>query len=78
MVHPFATGCIIRAAEFSPRDFPPTFPKESTMAEAIRDDRYIKPVDPIDPTNCPTCLSGFQPTDPPFEEAIDPGKTIAY
>jgi hypothetical protein len=29
-----------------------------------------EPPKPVDPTNCPTCLSGFQPTDPPYEEAI--------
>lgn len=26
--------------------------------------------DPIDPTNCPTCRSGLQPVDPPYEAAI--------
>lgn len=26
---------------------------------------------PIDPTNCPTCFSGIQPTEPPYEVAID-------
>lgn len=31
------------------------------------------PKDPIDPTGCPTCRSGFQPVDPPYEDAIDPG-----
>jgi hypothetical protein len=41
------------------------------MAEAITDPRIAKPVEPVDPTWCPTCLSGLQPTDPPFEEAID-------
>lgn len=29
---------------------------------------------PVDPTNCPTCRSGFQPLDPWYEEAIDPAK----
>jgi hypothetical protein len=40
------------------------------MAEYIREDEYVKPIDPIDPTNCPTCRSGFQPIDPTYEEAI--------
>lgn len=31
-----------------------------------------EPVDPVEPTNCPTCRSGIQPTDPSFEDAIDP------
>lgn len=26
----------------------------------------------IDPTNCPTCRSGFQPIEPPYEDAIEP------
>ncbi len=30
-----------------------------------------KPFEPVDPTNCPTCLSGLQPVDPGFESAID-------
>jgi hypothetical protein len=30
----------------------------------------VKP-EPVDPTFCPTCLSGLQPTDPPYEDAID-------
>lgn len=30
-----------------------------------------KPIEPVDPTFCPTCLSGLQPVDPSFEEAID-------
>lgn len=30
------------------------------------------PYDPIDPTNCPTCRSGFQPIEPWYEEAITP------
>jgi hypothetical protein len=47
--------------------------KEDDMAEA----RYAPsdpsdPIDPIDPTSCPTCRSGFQPTDPPYDDAIDP------
>jgi hypothetical protein len=40
--------------------------KEHLMAE------YPDPNDPIDPTNCPTCRSGFQPIDPGYEDAIDP------
>jgi hypothetical protein len=34
----------------------------------------IKPYEPviIDPTGCPTCRSGFQPIDPPYEDTIDP------
>lgn len=32
----------------------------------------IKPYDPVDPTNCPTCRSGFQPIEPGYEDAIDP------
>jgi hypothetical protein len=28
--------------------------------------------DAVDPTYCPTCRSGIQPTDPPFEDAIEP------
>lgn len=33
----------------------------------------IEPIDPYptDPTGCPTCRSGFQPVEPPYEEAID-------
>ncbi len=31
-----------------------------------------EPYDPVDPTNCPTCRSGLQPLDPPYEDAIDP------
>ncbi len=26
--------------------------------------------DPTDPTSCPTCRSGFQPVEPPYEEAV--------
>ncbi|HEU4881596.1 MAG TPA: hypothetical protein VFT45_05105 [Longimicrobium sp.] len=47
------------------------------MAEVIREDVIVKPVEPIDPTHCPTCFSGFQPVDPPYEDAIDP-KSVAY
>jgi hypothetical protein len=36
------------------------------MAEAIA------PIEPIGPTNCPTCFSGIQPIDPPYAVAIDP------
>lgn len=32
----------------------------------------IEPTDPIDPTYCPTCLSGTPPRDPYFDEAIEP------
>ncbi|HYW12566.1 MAG TPA: hypothetical protein VE871_11445 [Longimicrobium sp.] len=28
------------------------------------------PWDPTDPTSCPTCRSGFQPVEPPYEEAV--------
>src|SRR5690349_5827823 len=35
--------------------------KEPSMAEATKP----YPIDPIDPTGCPTCRSGFQPIDPP-------------
>jgi hypothetical protein len=31
----------------------------------------IEPKDPTDPTYCPTCFSGLQPTDPPYDAAID-------
>jgi hypothetical protein len=47
------------------------------MADVSREYEYVKPVEPIDPTNCPTCLSGFQPVDPGYEDAIDP-KDAAY
>ena len=30
-----------------------------------------KPLEPVDPTYCPTCLSGVQPVEPGFEDAID-------
>jgi hypothetical protein len=43
--------------------------KEHLMAAA---ESELEPYDPIDPTNCPTCRSGFQPVDPWYEEAIDP------
>jgi hypothetical protein len=46
------------------------------MADVSREYELVKPVDPIDPTNCPTCLSGFQPTDPPYREALEP--KLAY
>jgi hypothetical protein len=26
----------------------------------------------VDPMNCPTCRSGFQPIEPPYEDAIEP------
>jgi hypothetical protein len=39
------------------------------MAETITP---VEPIYPIDPSNCPTCFSGIQPIDPPFEDAIDP------
>jgi hypothetical protein len=26
----------------------------------------------VDPMNCPTCRSGFQPTEPPYDDAIEP------
>lgn len=43
------------------------------MAISITDPRIIvKPVEPVDPSWCPTCLSGLQPVDPPYEEAIHP------
>jgi hypothetical protein len=37
-------------------------------------DSTVEPfeTDAIDPTNCPTCRSGLQPTDPAFEDAIEP------
>ena len=40
---------------------------------AIRITDPAKPVgpEPVDPTWCPTCLSGLQPTEPAFEEAIE-------
>lgn len=34
-------------------------------------DPTLEPYDPVDPTNCPTCRSGFQPVDPGYEAAID-------
>lgn len=47
--------------------------KEAPMAISPKPDPSLEPYDPIDPTNCPTCRSGFQPLDPPYEDAIDPG-----
>lgn len=42
------------------------------MATTITDPRVpVGPV-PVDPTNCPACLSGLQPVDPPYEEVITP------
>lgn len=38
---------------------------------ALRPAEPFEPYDPVDPTNCPTCRSGFQPTDPPYDEAVD-------
>lgn len=32
------------------------------------------PIEPVDPTHCPTCLSGTQPRDPDYEVAIDADK----
>lgn len=43
------------------------------MAISPKPDPTLEPYDPVDPTNCPTCRSGFQPLDPPYEDAIDPG-----
>ena len=31
----------------------------------------VQPTDPVNPTWCPTCLSGMGPIDPWYEEAID-------
>jgi hypothetical protein len=42
------------------------------MAATNAIDPYDSP-DAVDPTNCPTCRSGFQPVEPPYEDAIDPG-----
>ncbi len=36
------------------------------------DPKPYEPVDPVDPVGCPTCRSGFQPIDPPYEDTIDP------
>lgn len=30
----------------------------------------VKPPQPVDPTYCPTCLSGTPPIEPGFEDAI--------
>jgi hypothetical protein len=38
------------------------------MAESIKP---VEPLYPIDPSNCPTCMSGLQPVDPPYALAID-------
>jgi hypothetical protein len=39
--------------------------KEHVMAIAPSD-----PFEPISPTNCPTCRSGLQPTEPPYDDAV--------
>jgi hypothetical protein len=36
------------------------------MATVITD-----PFEPVDPTSCPTCRSGLQPTEPPYDDAVD-------
>ena len=35
-----------------------------------------QPTDPVDPTHCPTCLSGTQPRDPYYEVAIDADRAV--
>lgn len=42
------------------------------MATTTPQDPTLEPYDPVDPTNCPTCRSGFQPIDPSYESALDP------
>ncbi|HEU4881595.1 MAG TPA: hypothetical protein VFT45_05100 [Longimicrobium sp.] len=39
------------------------------MADTIKP---YEPIDPIEPSGCPTCRSGFQPIEPPYEDTIDP------
>jgi hypothetical protein len=41
------------------------------MAISTTDPGTLEPTDPVDPTWCPTCLSGTGPRDPYFEEAIE-------
>jgi hypothetical protein len=42
------------------------------MAADSTVDPYEPYGDAVDPTNCPTCRSGFQPIDPAYEDAIKP------
>jgi len=37
---------------------------------ALRPSEPLFPSDPTDPTSCETCRSGFQPTEPPYEDAV--------
>ena len=45
---------------------------EDPMAATVDPYDPYDPKDPVDPTGCPTCRSGFQPIDPPYEDTIDP------
>jgi hypothetical protein len=40
------------------------------MADIASKPYPTEPIDPVDPTGCPTCRSGFQPVDPIYEEVI--------
>lgn len=45
---------------------------QSDVANPFKEHLMADPYNPIDPTNCPTCRSGFQPIDPGYEDALDP------
>lgn len=49
------------------------------IVTTIPNDRIIirEPVYPVEPTGCPTCLSGTPPRDPWFEEAIEPARATS-
>jgi len=49
----------------------------ATIDGTIIDRTPIDPGDPIDPTHCPTCLSGTPPRDPWYDEAIGVGDAAA-